>query len=143
MENVQIVAYSENSFSIPQWVNEELLKDKQVAVNINSLLRYKDGADAVGCQIRVLYTTDNKTVMEYAAVLTVLVAGWAEMLKHNPEKGEIIAASKEAWVQTIDFVRGAICVNATKSGNELVARFILPTVDIEKFLPSVAIEKVA
>ena len=143
MESVQIVAYSENSFSIPQWVNEEMLKDKQVAVNINSLLRYKDGADALGCQIRVLYTADNKTVMEYAAVLTVLIAGWAEMIKKNPEKDEIVAASKGAWAQTIDFVRGAICVNATKSGNELVARFILPTVDIDKFLPSIAIEKVA
>lgn len=143
MENVQIVAYSENSFSISQWVDEEFLKDKQVAVNINSLLRYKDGVNALGCQIRVLYTAEDKTVMEYAAVVTVLVDGWAEMLKNNPEKNEIIAASKEAWAQTIGFVRGAICANATKSGNQLVARLILPMVDIEKFLPSVAIEIVS
>ena len=143
MENVQIVAYSENSFSIPHWVDEEMLKDKQVAVNINSLLRYKDGADAVGCQIRVLYTADNKTVMEYAAVLTVVIEGWAEILKKNPGKDEIIAASRKAWVQTLDFVRGAICVNAMKSGNELVSRYILPTVNVDKFLPSIAIEKAA
>ena len=143
MENVQIVAYNENSFVIPQWVNEEMLKDKQVAVNINSLLRYKEGTDAVGCQIRVLYSAEGKTVMEYAAVVTVLISGWTEFLGNNPEKDAIVAASKEAWKQTIDFVRGVICANATKSGSELVARYIMPKVDIEKFLPSVAIEKVS
>ncbi len=142
MENVQIVAYNENSFVIPQWVNEELLKDKQVAVNINSMLRYKEGTDAVGCQIRVVYSAEKKTVMEYAAVVTVLIHGWAELVQNKSEKDVIVAASKEAWIQTIDFVRGVICANATNSGNDLVARFILPKVDVEKFLPSVAIEKV-
>lgn len=143
MENVQIVAYSENIFNIPADVNESLLKDKQVAVGINPVLRYKEGTDAVGCQMRVVYTLEGRQVMDYAAVVTVLVGGWNEMLKKVTDGKEIVAASKEAWVKTIDFVRGIICANANKTGNVAVAHMMLPNVDIDKFLENVSIEKLS
>lgn len=143
MGNVQIVAYNENIFNIPADVNEDLLKDKQVAVGMNPMLRYKEGTDAVGCQIRVVYTLEGRQIMDYAAVVTILVEGWNELLKKSSESNEIIAASKNAWEKTIGFVRGVICANATKSGNVAVARLMLPNVDIDKFLENVSIEKVA
>lgn len=142
MENVLIVAYSEKSFNISQEVNEELLKGKRVAVGINPLLRYKDGTDAIGCQIRVVYSVNDKVILEYAAVLTIIIESWSELLKHNPEKDAIINASKVAWEQTIGFVRGAICANATRT-DKLVARLMLPAIDIEKFLGNVTVDKVA
>lgn len=141
MGNVQIVAYNENIFNIPADVNEELLKDKQVAVGMNPMLRYKDGTDAVGCQIRVVYTLDGRQIMDYAAVVTVLVDGWNELLKDSHEDNEIVAASKVAWIKAIDFVRGIICANATKTGNVAVARLMLPNVDFDKFMENVTIEK--
>jgi hypothetical protein len=142
MENVQIVAYNENIFNIPSDVNEALLKDKKVAVGINPILRYKEGTDAVGCLIRVVYTLDGRQIMDYAAVVTVLVGGWNEILKKTTDGKEIVAASKQAWMKTIDFVRGIICANANKTGNVAVARMMLPNVDMDKFLENVSVEKI-
>ena len=142
MENVQIVAYNENIFNIPSDVNEALLKDKKVAVGINPILRYKEGTDAVGCLIRVVYTLDGRQIMDYAAVVTVLVGGWNEILKKTADGKEIVAASKQAWMKTIDFVRGIICANANKTGNVAVARMMLPNVDMDKFLENVSVEKI-
>lgn len=141
MANVQIVAYSENIFNIPAGVNETLLKEKQVAVGINPVLRYKEGTDAVGCQMRVAYSLDGRQIMDYAAIVTVLVDGWNELLKRAADSKEIVAASKEAWMKAIDFIRGVICANATKAGNLAVARMMLPNVDIDKFIENVSIEK--
>jgi hypothetical protein len=143
MANVQIVAYSENIFNIPAGVNEALLKDKQVAVGINPVLRYKEGTDALGCQMRVAYSLDGRQIMDYAAVVTVLVGGWSEILKKTTDGKEIVAASKEAWMKTIDFVRGIICANANKTGNVAVARMMLPNVDMDKFLENVSVEKLS
>ena len=142
MENVQIVAYNENIFNITSDVNEALLKDKKVAVGINPILRYKEGTDAVGCLIRVVYTLDGRQIMDYAAVVTVLVGGWNEILKKTADGKEIVAASKQAWMKTIDFVRGIICANANKTGNVAVARMMLPNVDMDKFLENVSVEKI-
>lgn len=143
MGNVQIVAYNENIFNIPADVNESLLKDRHVAVGMNPMLRYKEGTDAVGCQIRVVYTLGERQIMDYAAVITLLVEGWEEFLSKNPESKEIIAASRDVWEKAIGFVRGVICANATKTGNVAVARLMLPNVDIDKFLENVSVEKIA
>ncbi len=81
--------------------------------------------------------------MDYAAVITLLVEGWNELLSKKPESKEIVIASKDVWVKTIGFVRGVICANATKTGNVAVARLMLPNVNIDKFLENVSIEKLA
>lgn len=143
MGNVKIVAYNENIFNIPTGVNEVLQQDKQVTVGMNPMLRYKKGTDALGCQIRVVYTLDGRQIMDYAAVVTLLVEGWNDMLEKDPESKEIVAASKDAWEKTIGFIRGVICANATKSGYVAVARLILPNVDMNKFMENISIEKVA
>ena len=142
MENAQIVAYNETMFNIPVVVKEDMLKDKQVAVGIKPLLRYKDDTDAIGCQVRIVYSAEDMVIMEYRAVLTVVVEGWNVILRNNPQKKDLIAASREAWVLTLGFVRGAISANATKMGNAIVARMILPNVDIDKFMENMSIEKV-
>lgn len=142
MSNVQIVAYSENIFNISSDATEEQLKDMQVEVGINPLLRYKDGTDALGCQVRVVYTVDNKIVMEYGAIFTVMVAGWKELVNKNLDNSELIAATKAAWQEVLAFTRGAICVNARNKGSETIARLMLPSVDLDKFLMNVTMEKV-
>jgi|GEM_PF-2703278 hypothetical protein len=142
MDNVQIVAYNENLFNISSDAKEEALKDKQVGVGINPMLRYKDGTNAVGCQLRVVYTLEGRFVMEYAAVITVLIEGWNEFLKKDPDDTEKIKASKAAWREALSFARGAISVNAIHQGNKIIAGLMLPNVDIDKFMLNVAIEKV-
>ena len=142
MEHVQIVAYSENMFNISSEVTDDVLKDKRVSVGINPMLRYKDGTNAIGCQLRVVYTIESKFVMEYAAVITVYVNGWKEFLESNPSDADKITATKSAWQEAIGFARGAICVNASHKGSLPISRMMLPNVDIEKFMSKVTIEKV-
>lgn len=142
MNHVQIVAYSENVFNFSSEVKEEMLKDQPIGVGINPMLRYKDGTNAIGCQLRIVYTIEGKFVMEYAAVITVYVNGWKDFLEKKPSDAEIIAASKSAWQEAIGFARGAICVNASRKGSETIARMMLPNVDMEKFMSNVTIEKV-
>lgn len=143
MENTHVAAYNETIFNIPVVVREDMLKDKQVSVGINPLLRYKDDTDAIGCQIRVVYSINDMVIMEYGAILTVVVEGWNKLLKKNPQNKDLIAASREAWELTLGFVRGAISANATKMGNAYVARMLLPNVDMDKFMENVSVEKVA
>lgn len=143
MKKAQIVAYNETIFNIPVVVNEDMLKDKQVAVGINPLLRYKDDTDAIGCQVWVVYSIGDKIIMEYGAVLTVVVEGWNNILKNNLQDKDLIAASRDAWELTLGFVRGAISANANTTGNAVVARMLLPNVDIDRFMENVSIEKVA
>ena len=142
MENVQIVAYHENCFSVMPDANDESLRNKEVAVGINPLLRYKEGTNAVGCQLRVEYSVDGKTLMEYSAVLTVMMDGWAGFLKKDTDDSAKIAATREAWRAVLGFVRGAICANATNHRNTLVARMILPVVNLDNFMQTVSISKV-
>ncbi len=141
MEKAQIAAYNETVFNLPVVVKEDMLKDKQVAVGINPLLRYKDDTDAIGCQVRIVYSVDDMIIMEYGAVLTVVVEGWKEILKKNLQEKDLIASSREAWELTLGFVRGAISANATKMGNAIIARMLLPNVDLDKFMENVSIEK--
>lgn len=141
MENVHIVAYHENSFNIMPEANDETLRNKEVSVGITPVLRYKEGTDAMGCQLRVEYSVDGNILMEYSAVLTLIMEGWAEFLKNETDDNEKISATREAWRMVLDFARGAICTNAVNRGNFLVARMMLPPVNIDNFMQNVAIKK--
>lgn len=142
MNKVFILAYKENEFIISAKANEELIRDKELKVGINPVLKYKMDTDAVGCQLRVVYELDDKQILSYSAIMTVVIDGWGEFLKGDPSDKEKIVFSAAAWIEVLGFARGAICAKAQSQSNNAVAQRILPPVEMEKFLEAVSVEAV-
>lgn len=142
MSNVLILAYKENEFIISAEANDELIRDKELKVGINPVLKYKADTNAVGCQLRVVYELDDRQVLSYSAIVTVVIDGWSDFLKNEPSEKEIVEYVTAAWAEVIGFVRGVICAKSMSQGNNALAQRMLPAVDMPRFLEAVALEKV-
>lgn len=142
MSKVFFLAYAENEFIISAEASEKLIGDKELKVGIKPVLKYKDDTEAIGCQLRVVYELEDKQILTYSAIMTVVIDGWGRFLKGEPSDREKINYSATAWIDVLGFARGVICSKAQSQGNNTVAQRMLPPVEMEKFLDAVSIEKV-
>lgn len=144
MANVHIWNYNEGEFIISGdiKVEEQVKQEVKLGVNINPVLKYKDGVDVVGCQMKIIYLLDEKQVMLYSGVLSIWVEGWLDFLATNPDDPQKVAFSADAWKEALSFVRGVIYAKAQAQGQELIARHLLPPIEMGKFLEAVRVEKV-
>lgn len=144
MGKVQIWNYNEGEFIISGDIKteEQAKQEVKLGVNINPVLKYKDGVDVVGCQMKIVYLLDEKQVMLYSGVLSIWVEGWLDFLSKNPDDTNKVAFSAEAWKEALSFVRGVIYAKAQAQGQGLIAQHLLPPIEMDKFLKAVRVEKV-
>lgn len=144
MGKVQIWNYNEGEFIISGDIKteEQAKQEVKLGVNINPVLKYKDGVDVVGCQMKIVYLLDEKQVMLYSGVLSIWVEGWLDFLSTNPDDTNKVAFSAEAWKEALSFVRGVIYAKAQAQGQGLIAQHLLPPIEMDKFLKAVRLEKV-
>lgn len=140
MNIIQIVSYRENGFILSKDANAAFLEKKSIGIGINPKLMYRSGIDVVGCQLNIVYESEGKTIMEYKALFSVFIEGWADFIKNNPSDKEISEHVKQAWNEVIGFARAMIYVKANNEESE-ISKYILPSIDLDDFVNKIAIEK--
>ena len=140
---VQISGYKESEFIISSEIRTEQKEEEvKLGVNINPVLKYKDGIDVVGCQMKIVYTLKDKPVFHYSAIISVWIEGWKEFLEQKPADSDISAHSVEAWTEVLGFARGVIYSKAFAQGQAMIAEHLLPPIEMERFMAAVRVEKV-
>lgn len=142
MGKVQIWNYNESEFIISGDIKVDNQQEVKLGVNINPVLKYKDGIDVVGCQMKIIYLLDEKQVLLYSGILSIWVEGWQGFLSTNPEDAAKIAYTTDAWKEALGFVRGVIYARAKAEGQELVAQHLLPPIEMDKFMGAIRIEMI-
>lgn len=139
MGQFKIMAYDEGQFVCSPDFNVNELGNGNIVVGINPTLLYKVDNDVVGARLSIEYLHNEKEILGFKLLLTILAEGWNDLIKRTSSEEEKRNFQKPLWNLVLDYARGAL---GAKTKGTPFEKLFLPSIDIDDFVNSVTIQKV-
>lgn len=130
---MKILSFDDGAFTISPDL-KELDEKASIGVNINPILKYKDGEDVVGAWMQISYYLEDELIVNAGLVLSIYVENWDNVRKEPNDSDMRKKVLFDIWNLALGFARGYI---GTKSKGTNAKGLFLPVFNIEDFISHV------